>query len=191
MHLSLLDARAPARFAAMVLALVAVAIAAGPVAAATPPTSDYGNTVECRYRTSGHGPAYDWRLKRFVVTPPVLYAKQQSQVVSWRFVVERSIWMPGAGPWEVTYRSPIEKRTATRTVSAAFTTHDVDVVLPNVENKDATQYRVTLKFAWYHADGSVGSRASYLMPWMKSMQYGKYIPGDYVRTCSGGYYEGP
>ncbi len=104
----------------LALALVGTSVIAAPVAAATPPTSAYGNTVECRYRTSDSGPAYNWWLKKLVVTPPVLYAKKPHQVVGWRFVVTRAIWDDGQGPWTVTYTSPIQKRTATPTSAASF-----------------------------------------------------------------------
>ncbi len=63
----------------------------------------------------------------------------------------------------------------------------VDVIPPNVEHKESTQYHVTLNFFWYRADGKVGSQQTYLMPWMKSMQYAKYY-GDYDDVCSAGYY---
>jgi hypothetical protein len=175
---------------AVVLAFVASVIVAGPVAAATAPTSDYGNTVNCRYRASGSGPAYDYVLKRLVVTPPVLYAVKGTQTVGWRFVVTRAEWW-GSEPWKVTYRSPIQKRTATTTTAAAFTSKDVDVQLPNVENQRALVYQVTLKLYRYRADGSVASTTSYLMPWMKWVQNGHYYYGDYDDVCQGGFYVGP
>src|SRR3954468_5134409 len=76
---------------ALVLALAASVFATGPAAAATAPTSDYGNTVECRYTADGPGPAFDWRINKFVVRPPVLYAKSGTQTLGWRFVVTRSM----------------------------------------------------------------------------------------------------
>jgi len=178
------------RFVALAAALMAVAAVAGPAAAATtPPMSDYGNTVECRYRAGGHGPAYDFKLKRLVVTAPVVYAQKPTQTVGWRFVVTRAEWW-GTDPWKVTYRSPIQKGTATTTKAAAFTTKTVDVQLPNVENTRALYYHVTLKLFWYRADGSVQSKTSYLMPWMKWIQNGHYY-SDYDDVCQGGFYEGP
>ena len=152
---------------AVLLAGVALAAVAGPVAAASSaPMSDYGNTVNCRYSASGQGPAYDWRLKSLAVTAPVLYAKSGTQKVGWRFVVTRAKWW-GTEPWKVTYRSPIQVRTATTTSAAAFVTEQVDVRLPHVENTRALVYHVTLKLFWYRANGTVLSTTSYLMPWMK------------------------
>jgi hypothetical protein len=171
---------------AVVLAFAASVIAAGPVAAATAPTSDHGNTVNCRYRAHGQGPAYDWVLKRFVVTPPVLYAVKGTQTVGWRFVVTRAErW--GSEPWKVTYRSAIQKRSATTTTAAAFTSKDVEVQLPDVENQRALLYQVTLKLYRYRADGSVASKTSYLMPWMKWIRNGHYY-GDYDDACQGSFY---
>lgn len=191
MHLSLSHniGRRGARLTSVVLALVSTAIIAGPVAAATPPTSAYGNTVECRYTAGGHGPAYDWVLKHLVVTPPKVYAEKSRQTVGWRFVVTRAEWW-GADPWKVTYRSSIQKRTATTTMAAAFDTKSVDVKLPDVVNTRALVYQVTLKLYRYRADGSVKSQTSYLMPWMKWIQNGHYY-GDYDDVCQGGFYEGP
>src|SRR3954451_16711028 len=119
---------------AVVLAFVASVIVAGPVAAATAPTSDYGNTVNCRYRAGGSGPAYDYVLKRLVVTPPVLYAVKGTQTVGWRFVVTRAEWW-GSEPWKVTYRSPVQKRSATTTTARALPPKVVTGHFPNVETQ--------------------------------------------------------
>jgi hypothetical protein len=180
-----------ARFAALCMAVASMAIAAGPAAAAaaTAPTSDYGNTVECRYKADGPGPAYDWVLKRLVVTPPVVYAQKATQTVGWRYVVTRAEWW-GDSPWKVTYRSPTQKRSATTTVAAAFDSKAVDVRLPDVVNQRALVYHVTLTLYWYRADGSIKTQTSYLMPWMKWVQNGHYY-GDYDDVCQGGFYEGP
>jgi len=191
MHLSLrhVTGRGRSSQIAVVLALAAAAIVAGPVAAATPPTSDYGNTVDCRYKAPGPGPAYEFRLKKFVVTPPVLYANSGTQTVGWRFVVTRAKnW--GGDPWKITYRSPIEKASATTAQAAAFTSKSVDVAIPNVENVTSVWYHVTLKLYWYKADGSVASQTTYLMPWMKWIMNGHYY-GDYDHICQAGFYEGP
>ena len=178
-----------AKATAVVLALAASAIVAAPVAAATPPTSDYGNNVECRYKAPGPGPSYEFRIKKFVVTPPVLYATSGTQTVGWRFVVTRSVnW--GDDPWKVTYRSPIQKATATTVKAAAFDPKNVDVAIPNVENVVAVQYHVTLKLYWYRSNGTVQSQQSYLMPWMKWILNGHYY-GDYDNACQAGFYEGP
>jgi len=115
----------PSRTIALLGALVAAAAMAGPAAAATP-AADYGSRVECRYHSNSPGPAYNWNLRRFKVAPPTMLAKSGTQKVGWRFVVRRSI---SSGPWVVTYRSPIQKRTATTTVAADFTTKLVDVVI--------------------------------------------------------------
>jgi len=177
------------RVIALLAALVAVAALAGQVAAATPPTSDYGNTVECRYKAGGPGPAYNFKLKRLVVKPPLLYAQNGRQRVGWRFVVTRSVnW--GSDPWMVTYRSPVQKSMATTTKPASFDVKSVDVALPNVDNLVAVRYHVTLKLFWYRTDGSVKTKLSYQMPWMKWIQNGHYY-GDYDDVCQGGFYEGP
>jgi hypothetical protein len=193
MHLSLRNVARGGRRAqatAVVLALASGAIVAGPAAAATSPTSDYGNTVECRYQAGGHGPAYDWRINKLVVTPPVVYANSGTQTVGWKFVVTRSK-NDDNGPWKITYRSPVQKASATTTHAAAFSSKSVEVAIPAMpENVTFIRYEVTLKLFWYGTDGSVQSQQSYLMPWMKSITNGHYY-GDYDNDCQAGFYEGP
>src|SRR6476661_6109248 len=159
--------RGRSSFAALGLALVAgTTILAGPVAAATPPTSDYGNTVACRYTAPGNGPAYDFLLKRFVVTPPKLFAKSGTQKVGWRYFVTRTLgW--GSGPTKVTYTSPIQKANATTSHAAAFTSQSVDVQLPNIGDTpyQSVSYTVTLKLFWYSSNGSIQSKTTYQMPY--------------------------
>ena len=174
---------------AVLLAIVASSLIAGAAVAATPPKSDYGNTVECRYRADGPGPAYDWRLKRFVVTPPVVFANKAHQMVGWRFVVTRSV-DSGGEPWKVAYRSPIQKRMATSTTAADFGTKSVGVSIPKNHNPAGVLYHVTLKLFWYRASGEVQSRQSYVMPWMKWITNGHYYD-DYDSICQAGFYEGP
>ena len=72
----------------------------------------------------------------------------------------------------------------------AFDPITVDVTIPDVENVTSVWYTVTLKLFWYNADGSVQSKTSYLMPWMKWVQNGKYW-GDYDNVCQAGFYQGP
>ena len=135
------------------------------------------------------GPAYDWRLNKFVVAPPVVYGNKSPQTVGWRFVVTRATnW--GGDPWKVTYRSPIQKASATTTQAAAFTSKSVDVAIPNVDNVTSVWYHVTLKLYWYRSNGTVASQTTYLMPWMKWVQNGHYY-GDYDQICQAGFYEGP
>ena len=134
-----------------VIATVASFVLVGPAAAGTPP-ADYGSSVQCRYRAGGSGPAYEWKLKRIVVAPPVLYANNGTQKVGWRFVVRRSLNGEN-GPWKVTYRSPIQKRTATATQAAQFDTQRVDVAIPEVENVRGVHYHVSLKMLWYRSGG--------------------------------------
>jgi hypothetical protein len=183
------DSEMRSPIAALPITLLAVFAVAGPAAAYTAPVSAYGNTVECRYKAGGNGPAYEFKLRRLTVTPPEVYSKTAHQTVGWRFVVTRSIYYEGEGPWRVTYRSPIQRAPATTTHAAAFTAQTVQVELP-VEPRRAT-YHVTLKLYWYRSDGTVHSTTTYLMPWMKWYQNGRYYYGDYDDVCPGGFYVGP
>jgi hypothetical protein len=172
---------------ALLATLAVAAIGVSPVAAATPPTSDYGNTATCRYRAPGDGPSYNFRIKKIVVTPPQLYAKSGTQKVGWRFVVTRST-SSGADPWTVTYRSPTEKASATTSQPASFTTESVDVQIPNVENVTTVRYHVTLKLFWYRANGTVQSQTTYVMPYIIS--HTKF-DDDWDTFCQAGFYQGP
>ena len=97
-----------------------------------------------------------------IVTPPDLYADYGTQTVGWRFVVRRSRnW--DVGPWKITYRSPIQQAEATVNQPGAFAAMSVGVRVPNVEDKSAIRYRVTLKMLWYASDGSVSSRVRHRM----------------------------
>jgi hypothetical protein len=173
---------------AAVIALALASIMVGPVAASTPPTSDYGNTVTCRYTAPGDGPSFNFKLRKFVVTAPVLYAKHGTQTVGWRFVVTRSMNNEN-GPYDQTYKSPVQKASATESSAAAFSTMKVGVNLPDVENLTQVSYHVTLKLFWYRANGSVQSRVSYLMPYM--VQWTKFDDGYWDNDCPGGFYQGP
>lgn len=172
---------------ATVVALVLASLVAGPAAAATPPTSDYGNTATCKYQAPGNGPALEWRITKIVVTPPVLHAKSGTQKVGWRFVVTRSK-SSGADPWKVTYRSPIQQASATTSHAAPFTTKSVEVAIPNVESVAAVEYHVTLKLYWYKANGTVESQTSYLMPYVISHTG---FDDDWDTSCQAGFYQGP
>lgn len=173
---------------ALLLAMVATVIVAAPATATTPPP-DYGSRVQCRYRADGPGPAHEWELRRFVVEPPVMHTNMDQQTVGWRFVVQRSL-NGEYGPWKVTYRSAIQKRTATASHAEPFDTKSVDVAVPDVENPRDVHYQVTLKMFRYRSDGSVKSSISYQMPLLKWYLNGNYY-GDEERFCQANFYEGP
>jgi hypothetical protein len=174
---------------ALLFTVLATALIAGPAAAATPPTSEYGNTAECRYKAPGDGPAFNFRLKKIVVTAPVLYGKKSTpQTVGWRFIVTRSM-NSESGPWTETYRSPIQKRSATTTTPADFSAMSVGVVIPDVENVVTVHYHVTLKLLRYRNDGSLKSKVTYLMPYYKWIENGE--GGYWDAICPAGYYNGP
>jgi hypothetical protein len=190
--MSLLTSLRPRRLSLAGVSLAVVAASAllvGPVAAATPPTSDYGNTVECRYRLPGG--VGNFELKKFVVTPPKLYAKSGTQKVGWRFFVTRTMnW--GSGPVKVTYTSPTAKAYATASKAAAFDSKSVDVQLPDIGDTpyQSISYVVTLKLFWYAPNGTVQSKTTYQMPYMKAVYNGHYY-GDWDNECQGGSYVGP
>jgi hypothetical protein len=187
MHLSLSGRARRSVSLALLSTVAATIVLAGPVAAATPPTSDYGNTATCRYAAPGDGPAFNWRIKKIVVTAPVLYAKSGTQNVGWRFVVTRSESF-GGDPWTVTYRSPIQKASATTSQAAPFTTKTVDVAIPKVENITSVWYHVALKLYWYRSNGSVQSQTTYLMPYVVSHTR---FDDDWDNHCQAGFYQGP
>lgn len=159
--------------AALALVLAATSLAAGPVGAS--PAPYYGVVVNCRYHATSMGP-YGWataRLKRFVVTPPEMFANSGQQQVGWLFLVQRSLNRQN-GPWETTYTSPIQKRVATTTQAAPFEPMSVGVTIPTVENRDDIWYHVTVKMFRYRPDGSLKSKVSFLMPFMEWVVDGQW-----------------
>jgi len=187
------------RFALMTIGAMALtASAAGPAAAAsaatTTPPADYGARVNCNYRVI-EGGKYGWtqaKLKTFGVKPPTLYSSTSGrQTVGWRFYVERNLDQED-GSWKVTYRSPIQKRTATQSTAASFDPMQVEVALPNVEDESSVFYHVTLVMFVYNKKGSIVSRATYLMPtmhWMVTRRDND--TEDYCPGIAKQYFDGP
>src|SRR3954463_3196460 len=97
------------------LVVTAAALVAPLATVSAAPAADYGASVKCRYVVTEPSSELGWteaRLSRIVVNPPTVYAKQGTQKVGWRFSVKRSLnW--DLGPWKVTYRSPVERASAT------------------------------------------------------------------------------
>src|SRR5688572_15756315 len=117
-------------FTSAAFGIVALMLAVAPVAADT----ELGHTgkvgahslqdtytngaAKCTYRTTFEGgSSHWWRLRRIDVRPPRMFAISGSQRVGWRFVVQRS---QDQGPWQVVYRSPVQKATASVKSRAAF-----------------------------------------------------------------------
>jgi hypothetical protein len=141
--------------AAFALALAAGVLVSGPTLAAQAPWSS--SSASCDYVTDSSGE----RVLNFItVSPPDLYADSGTQQVGWGFVVRRSTnW--DVGPWKVTFRSHIQKADATVNQPGAFSAKGVLVHVPNVEDKSAIRYHVTLKMLWYASDGTVSRRITH------------------------------
>ena len=149
----------------LILAALATTVGVGPAVAGTVPP-DYGSSVTCRYRTNSPGPAYEAKLRRIVVAPPLMFSRGGQQRVGWRFVVRRTIdaFWPDYPSHHVTYRSPIQTAKATTADAADFETMDVGVALPTtVEDPFDVHYQVVIKMLWYRPDGRVKSTISHLM----------------------------
>jgi hypothetical protein len=154
--------------ATLLTTLAAVAALTVPVAAASAtPAPDYGASVTCRYVITEPSSEIGWteaRLSRFVVSPPTVYAQHGTQDVGWRFIVKRSLdW--DNGPWKVTYRSPIQRASATTSSAATFSNMKVGVSVPNVDNQAHVYYVLILKIFWYASNGSVQSSVSHEFDW--------------------------
>jgi len=149
------------------LITVVAALVAVPGTASATPAPDYGAGVLCRYVITEPSDILGWtaaRLDKLVVSPPTVYAQDGAQHVGWRFIVKRSVnW--DLGPWQVTYRSPIQKASATTSSPADFSKMRVGVKLPNVDNPSHVYYILILKIVWYGADGSVLSKISHQFDW--------------------------
>ena len=186
---------------ALICAATVAVGAAGPAAAAssagsTPP-ADYGSSVKCKYHTNENTQwSFTAKFRKIVVAPPQMFATSGTQTVGWRFSVQRGISKYADPPtsWTVTYTSPTQKRSATKTRAAAFDSMTVGVVVPTGDwNPAEVQYMVTLQMFRYAANGSVKSKTTYLMP-----TYNEYVNGEffdnYDSNCPGvvkQYVDGP
>lgn len=149
----------------VVLALIALAVLAGPAAtAAQAGVIDYGAVANCRYRVTAEyqGTWTKAVLKRIAVEPPTIAKTAGTKSVGWRFLVQRSLDR-GNTPWVVTYRSPIQRASS----SAGLTPMRVGVSVPaedqSPNGRDHIYYQVILKMFWYRADGSVQNKVTHVM----------------------------
>ncbi|MEA2676281.1 MAG: hypothetical protein QOJ81_422 [Chloroflexota bacterium] len=142
--------------------LAAALVAPAPIGAT--PAPDYGAVGKCRYEiTEWSGAVWtEAELRRVAVTPPQLFSHGGTQMVGWRFVVRRSLDREN-GPWQVTYRSPIQKGSATTSSAADLHTMRVDVPLPQATELEFVHYTVALKLFWFNANGSVQSKVGHPM----------------------------
>jgi hypothetical protein len=196
-----------AAFSALLLAVVAV----GPVLA----DKEKGHTgtvgfhalrdsetkagATCRYKgiyPSPGGFSYEGKLKYIQVRPPKVRAISGTQVVGWRFIVQRqTIHLDPVSydPWVATYRSSIQKDTTNSSTNASFSRMGVDVHVPSSGEYDDPNYiyRVLVKMYWYAADGSIMGTATHLVEWYELIYkgwpaYGGSPPNDtYSDPCEG------
>jgi len=134
------------KLAAATAVLGALVLGVGPVAA----VNQYDSHVRCDYNVtqSSGGTWTKARLKHLTVTPPTMKAiVGNSETVRWRFWVLRST-NQSSGPWKVTYYSPWQTDTATKTHAADFTRIGVDVAVPRNGTPEWTWYRVKNVMQW-------------------------------------------
>jgi len=170
------------------IALVGVASAGAGSAAAADASHqliDYGSVVNCRFnvtqRSGGTWTAA--KLRHIVVEPPVIKAENGgAQTVGWRFFVVRSKNRDN-GPWQVTYRSPWQKATATPSHAAQLSNMGVDVAVPRVDAPNWVWYHVTLVMRWFNADGSTMDETDVGLSQMRWIVNGHYF--DTETYCPG------
>jgi hypothetical protein len=161
--------------AAIPAAALAVVLAVGPVSADTElghrgqvgahslrDSANRGGAL-CTYRTLGeaHNVYWEGELRRIDVRPPRMRATAGTQAVGWRFIIRRH---RDDGRSRVTYRSPIQKSTATRTQNASFSRMGVKVAAPTWFDDSwgrtvVFNYQVRVRMFWYRPDGTVQGRA--------------------------------
>jgi hypothetical protein len=182
---------------AAVIAMLGVAVVAGPAAAAVP---DHGATMQCRYKSVADDayPTYYWGgiLRRIEMTPPTMYSINGTrQTVGWRFTVERIRYdlYPQEPVWSATYTSGLQLSVngATPSTPAQFEPMGVKVNLPALSDPENSSwndvyYRVTLTRVWYRPGGAVSKVARSVMS-----RYQNYQDGEYGWTqkgpCPGGH----
>ena len=182
---------------AALMALLACVLAAGTVSADTElghkgtvgPHSlkdTYSNGgARCTYvKTFESETSKWWRVSWIKVRPPVMKAISTKQTVGWRFVVQRS---EDHGPWETTYRSPIQKATAYSNSAAAFSAMRIKVIVPPPSSQFSNRhhYRVIVKMMWYRADGSQRGSARHLVDFYREKVDGEVFPGEEDGSCQG------
>jgi hypothetical protein len=188
--------RRPVTASVLLAALVAI-FAAGPVGADTELghkgkigahslRDTYTNgAAKCTYRTTFEGSgSHWWRLRRIDVRPPRVFAISGSQKVGWRFVVQRS---KDQGPWQVAYRSQVQKATASVNSRAAFESMGsrVSVPPPSSQFDNHHFFRVVVKMIWYRADGSQQGSARHLVDFYREQLDGEVFAGDGEGACQG------
>ncbi len=177
---------------AVPVALLGVMLAIGPVAADTELghkgdvgvhwlKDSYANGgAKCSYLTTFQGPiSHKWGLNRIDVRPPRMRAISGVQTVGWRFIVQRTEGHEGA--WAVTYRSPIQKRTASASTNAAFSAMGVKVVVP--EFADDLSYRVIVKMVWFGPNGSQQGSAKHEVDFFRMQQDDGEVYADADGDC--------
>jgi hypothetical protein len=141
--------------------------------------------AKCTYRTTFEGQSsHWWRLRRIDVRPPRVRAISGQQVVGWRFIVQRS---EDGGRWERTYRSPIQKATASTSANAAFSSMGIKIIVPAPSSQFSNhyQYRVVVKMFWYRANGTQRGTARHLVDFYREQFDGEVSAGDGDGACWG------
>ena len=179
------------------LALLACVLAAGTVSADTElghkgtvgPHSlrdTYANGgAKCTYVRTFEGETSKWwRLSRIDVRPPLVKAISTRQRVGWRFIVQRS---EDHGPWQTTYRSPIQRATAYSSTAAEFSAMGIKVIVPPPSSQFSNRhhYRVIVRMVWYRKDGSQRGSARHLVDFYREKVDGEVWPGEEDGSCTG------
>ena len=122
--------------------------------------ADGDTLVSCTYSPASD----DAKLQKVTVHPPEVRwpntkpaVPGQKGTVGWRVIIQAAD--PGWSTWTTVAQRPMQKRTATETKPAAFTSRTFD--LPATE--PYTGIRVIVIAAWYKADGSLRGRVRHTM----------------------------
>lgn len=154
-------------FSSVALGLAAMILAVAPVTADTERghtgtvgkhslrDSSSNGGVSCVYAEPHQASPDTWLagLKRLEVRPPRVRSSSGSQRVGWRFIVQRTHQV--SPEWLVTYKSPVQKATATLTGNAPFSLMKIKVNVPSYP----VYYRVDVVMFWYNSAGVVVGKA--------------------------------
>jgi hypothetical protein len=167
-------------FLVPVISVLAVLIAAAPVAADSPlghsgvvgghalvdSQARAGMVCEMTELPSGY-----WIMDGISVRPPQILGTRDGQMVAWRFIVERS--PVGLWNWSVIYQSRRQFGTASIHTPASFRRMSM-----NVRGTDFYWFRVRVKMLWYAADGLLEGKAVHAVAY-------------YAEGGTGNVYQGP
>jgi len=115
----------------------------------------------CNYKgvdPSPGGYSYEGKLKSVAVRPPRVRAYSGTQLVGWRFLLQRTADDSSPGPWTTVYKSGVQTDYANTSQNASFSGKmtSVTVASSGFDDPPYHLYRVVVVMIWYDSHGQSG-----------------------------------